>query len=192
MKSMTVKDILVPVDQYATVYDNATFFDAVQVLAKSQEEVNQSQEEVNQSQGKHLAVLVLDKGDNVIGKISQIDVIRCLEPKYNHIENFPELNHWALSKETANKMLMELQLWQKPLKDICKVSGTNSVVDVMHTPQDGEYVNLDATLDEAVNQLIIGHHQSLLVIDDNDEVVGVVHLTDIFKSIVEIIEQCEL
>lgn len=183
MKSLKIKDILVPVNKYATVYDDATFFDAVQALAKSQTESDHSND-------KHPAVLVLDQEDNVIGKISQIDVIRSLEPKYNNIENFPELNHWALSKETANKMLMELQLWQKPLKDICKISSSNNAIDVMHTPEDGEYVNINGSLDEAVNQLVIGHHHSLLVTDDDNRVVGVLRLNDIFRSIVEIIDQC--
>ena len=37
------------------------------------------------------------------------------------------------------------------------------VADFMHTPTEGEYVEIDASLALAVHQLLIGRHQSLLV-----------------------------
>lgn len=65
------------------------------------------------------------------------------------------------------------------------------VKDVMYTPADGEYVPEDATLDEGIHQLVIGHRQSLLVTRDS-KVVGVLRLSDVFSQICKIIESLDL
>ncbi|MEX1325835.1 MAG: CBS domain-containing protein, partial [Desulfobacterales bacterium] len=45
-----------------------------------------------------------------------------------------------------------------------------------------ECVNEDATLDEAIHLLIMGHHQSLLVKRD-DKIVGILRLSDAFSAV---------
>ncbi len=52
----------------------------------------------------------------------------------------------------------------------------------MYKLSQGEYVKEDSGLNEAVHQLIMGHHQSLLV-SRGEEIVGVLRLTDIFMEI---------
>ena len=42
----------------------------------------------------------------------------------------------------------------------------------MYTPSDGEYIQANATLGQAVNQFILRHYQSLLVPEESD-VIGV-------------------
>ncbi len=60
-------------------------------------------------------------------------------------------------------MLEDYQLFANPLDDICRKAGEQNVKKFMNTPTEGEYVSEDASLDIAIHQLIIGHHQSLLV-----------------------------
>jgi CBS-domain-containing membrane protein len=62
----------------------------------------------------------------------------------------------------------------------------------MYTPTEGEYVSMDATLDQALHQLVVGHHQSLLVTKDGKEIVGILRLTDLFQQISEMIKACNL
>ena len=50
------------------------------------------------------------------------------------------------------------------------------------------HCRIDATLDEAVHQLVVGHHQSLLVTDAEKNVVGVLRLTDVFSEICNLIK----
>lgn len=184
MQSIEIKDIIVPIDEYATVSQDATLYDAIQALSKAKLEFDQSRD-------KHRAILVLDDDKNVIGKLSQIDVIRGLEPGYKNLAQFPKIKHWALSKETASNILKDLQLWQEPLTDLCKKSASIHVSDIMHTPKSGEYVSQHATLDEAMHQLVMGQHQSLLVVNvENQKVIGILRLTDVFSTVAGIINQC--
>lgn len=184
MHSFKVEDIIVPIEEYATVSQDATLYDAIQALTKAQADFDQAKY-------KHRAILVLGEKGEVVGKLSKIDVIRGLEPNYKKIGKSTDLKHWGLSKEAATNILQDLQLWQKPLKDICKKANTIHARDIMSTLEDGEYVSKEATLDEAIHQLVIGQHQSLLVVDDR-KVIGILRLSDVFSTITQIINQCEL
>jgi CBS domain-containing protein len=184
MQSIDIKDIIVPLAEYATVSQDATLYDAIKALAKAKSEFDQSRD-------KHRAILVLDDEDHVIGKLSQIDVIRGLEPGYKKLDKFPKIKHWALSSDALSNILKDQQLWQEPLKDLGKKSTTIHVSDIMHTPDDGEYVSQHASLDEAMHQLVVGQHQSLLVVDSDNvhKVIGILRLTDVFSTLVEVIDQ---
>ena len=57
----------------------------------------------------------------------------------------------------------------------------------MHTPGEGEYVSEDASLEMACHQLVLGHHQSLLV-TRGDKIVGVLRLTNVFNAIFQTIK----
>jgi predicted transcriptional regulator len=57
----------------------------------------------------------------------------------------------------------------------------------MYTPSEGEYIEADASLCEAVHMLVMGHHQSLLVTRDK-KIVGILRLTDVFKETFQTME----
>ena len=101
------------------------------------------------------------------------------------------LSHWELSPDLARAMMREHNLWQTPLEDICSKATEIRVKDIMYTPVEGEYVEENTSLEEAIHQLVIGHHQSLLVTRDQ-AVVGILRLTDLFKEISIIINTCEI
>jgi predicted transcriptional regulator len=52
----------------------------------------------------------------------------------------------------------------------------------MHTLSADECVSENATLDEAIHHLVMGHQQSLLVKRD-DTIVGILRLTDVFSAV---------
>ena len=51
------------------------------------------------------------------------------------------------------------------MEDTCKKAAVKKVESFMTTPTEGEYIERNATLDEAIHQLVMGNHQSLLVTD---------------------------
>ena len=51
----------------------------------------------------------------------------------------------------------------------------------------GEFVGENASLSVAIHQLLLGHHQSLLVTSDKD-IVGILRLTDVFREISNLFE----
>ena len=184
MKSHTVKEVMVPLAKYATVPETATMFEAVMALEKAQEEFDQTRY-------RHRAVLVYDKNKQIVGKVSQLDILKALEPKYEQIEDTKSISRLGYSRQFLKKMMDQFNLWNKPLDDICKKASSMKVKDFMYTPTEGEYIEESATLDQGIHQLIIGHHQSLLVTREKD-IVGVLRVTDVFKEVCNIIKICEL
>jgi predicted transcriptional regulator len=62
---------------------------------------------------------------------------------------------------------------------------------LIHAPVEGEFVEEDASLAEAIHQLALEHHQSLLV-TRNNKIVGVLRQVDIFKEVFQTLSECKL
>lgn len=184
MKKKLVKELMVPLAKYATVSEEATLFEAVMALEKAQEKFDQSRY-------PHRAVLIYDKNDNIVGKVSQLDVLRALEPKYETMGIPGSLSRFGLTAKFQKTMLEQLRFWDKPMDDICRKAARIKVKEFMYTPGEGEYINEDASLDKAINQLVMGRHQSLLVMK-GDKIVGILRKTDVFMEIVRAMKACEL
>lgn len=185
MKDKTVKDLMVPLSDYATVHEDENLFEALMALEKAHAKLDPSQH-------RHRAILILDKNDRVTGKLNQWDVLKALEPKYANIEDLKKISGTGFSPEFLKSMLEKHALWNKPLMDVCRVGGKNKVKDVMHKPTEGEYIRVGAPLVEAINQMIIGKFLSLLVVDDEKKIIGILKLIDIFKEVTETMKSCEI
>jgi len=184
MKTYSVKDLMVPLSEYATVTDEATLYEAVLALEAAQEKF-----EDKHTRYRHRAIVILDKDGNVVGKLSQLDVLRALEPKYQKMIQGKGLHRFGFAKEFEQSILEKFKLFAKPLDEICRKAGKKNVTEFMYTPTDGEYVSEDATLDLAIHQLVVGHHQSLLVTRDK-KIVGILRLTDVFASVFHAMKEC--
>lgn len=184
MKDYLVKDLMVPLSEYATIPEEATLYEAVLALEKAQELF-----EDKHTRYRHRAILVLDKNNEVIGKLSLFDVLMSLEPKYQNMSDDKGMQRYGFSKNFMQSMLKEYNLFAKPLEDLCCEVGQKNVKEFMYTPTEGEYVSADSSLDEAIHLLVLGHHQSLLVTHSN-EIVGVLRLTDVFATIFHTMKDC--
>jgi CBS domain-containing protein len=184
VKTYPVKDLMVPLSEYATVTEAATLYEAVMALEEAQENF-----EDKHTRYRHRAILILDKKGDVVGKLSQLDVLRALEPKYQEMVQGEGLHRYGFAKEFEKSILEEFHLFASPLGDICRKAGEKNVKEFMYTPGEGEYVSEDATLDVAIHKLIIGHHQSLLV-TRGKKIVGVLRLTDVFAAVFHKMKKC--
>jgi CBS domain-containing protein len=184
MKSYAVKDLMVPLSEYATVTEDATLYEAVLALEAAQEKFDD-----RHTRYSHRAILILDKDGNIVGKLSQLDVLRALEPKYQKMIQGKGLHHFGFAKEFEQSILEKFKLFANPLDETCRKAGENNVKEFMYTPTEGEYVSEDATLDLAIHQLIVGHHQSLLVTRDQ-KIVGILRLTDVFAYVFHAMKAC--
>ena len=185
MKSKTVKDLMVPLEEYATVSEEATLYDAVTALEKAQEKLNRTTHRY-----MHRAILVLDRNQDVVGKISQLDVLKALEPRYGKLEDNGMLSRAGYSPEFLNSMMQEHSLWVHHLRDICSKAAKAKVKNFMYTPAEDEYVEENVSHEEAIHMLVMGHHHSLLVTRDG-KIVGILRLTDVFVAISDLIRTCE-
>jgi len=186
MEIIKVADLTVPLSEYATVKDDASLYDAVMALEKAQEKYT-----YKHSEYRHRAILVLDQKGKVVGKISQIDVLRGLEPKYKEILEGRGFRGVGFSKKFLKSMLKDYVLFDSPLHDICRKASDQPVTKFMETPSEGEIIAETASLDEVIHQFVIGHHQSLLVTRGED-VIGIIRLTDVFTAVFHMMKECKL
>jgi len=184
MKSYTVKDLMVPLSEYATVSGDATLYEAVLALEAAQEKF-----EDKHTRYRHRAILILDKDGRVIGKVSQLDALRALEPKYQDMIRGEGSHRLGFTRSFMESTLTDYNLFASPMSDICRKAGEQNVKKFMSTPTEGEYVSEDATLDVAMHQFIMGHHQSLLV-TAGEKIVGILRLTDVFAAMFHKMKEC--
>ena len=182
METKNVKDLMVPLEEYATVSHKATLYDAVLALEKAQEEI-----ERKHTAYLHRAVLVYDDNKKIIGKISQLDILTALEPKYNEMGQSRAMSRVAFSPQFLKSMLEQYSLLPDSFEDTCIKAKNINVAKIMYTPSEGEYVDENTSLREAIHQFIMGHHQSLLVTCEGD-IVGVLRLTDLFKAVFQVMK----
>jgi CBS domain containing-hemolysin-like protein len=88
-------------------------------------------------------------------------------------------------------MMDQYRLWDTPLSAICQKASGIKVSKIMYSPSEGEYVDENANLDEAIHMLVMGHHQSLLVTGKN-EIIGILRLTDVFAAIFHTMKECQV
>ncbi len=184
MKSMTVKELMVPLEAYATVPQDANLFEAVLALEKAQKAFNPTKH-------KHRAILVLDERKQVVGRLGMFDILIALEPKYGELEAAGTLSRSGYSPKFIKSLLKDNVLWSEPLQFICSRAPNLKVRDIMEVLTDGVFVEESATLDEAIHQMIVYRYQSLLVKRDI-KVLGILRLSDIFTQICDKIKTCEL
>ena len=183
MKTYNLHDLMVPLSEYATVSEEATLFEAAAAL-------EEAQQNFDKARYRHRAILILDKANQVIGKLSQLDVLRALEPKYHEMLDRRQLWTYGFTAEFMKSMLKDYHLFDGPMQDICRKAGAQNVKKFMHRPAEEEIIAATASLDEAIHQMVLGQHQSLLVSRDN-RIVGILRLSDVFATIHQTMMACE-
>jgi len=173
MDKKTVRDLMVPLDNYAVVDENATLLQAVLTLDKSQEHLASGKQ-------PHRAILVLDKDGKVIGKIGQLAFLRALEPKYQAISDRGALAKVGISAEYLSSMMESFRLHEADLGQLCRRAANIKAKDIMSPIK--ESIEASAGLGEAIHQFIQTQALSLLV-EDKRKVVGLLRLSDLFDEI---------
>jgi predicted transcriptional regulator len=73
-------------------------------------------------------------------------------------------------------------LWSKPLDNLIEKASSIKVDQLIRPFSEGELIEEDESLDTALQHLITGRFQSLLV-TRNGEIVGILRLADVYESI---------
>jgi len=180
MKRIKVKELMVPLKGYATVPREATLREAVLALEKAQMTLDPSQH-------KHRAILVLDESGKVVSKITMKNILVALEPNYGKVEGMDVLERSGFSPDLIKDMLEACVLWAEPAQYFCERAAKLKVSDFIQAPAEGEYIDDNASLGEAIHQLVVSPFHSLLV-SSGDEVVGILRLSDVFTKICDIIK----
>ena len=173
--NLKVKDLMVPITEYATVSMGATLYEAVLAL-------EEAQEHFDQTKIQHRAVLVLDHNNKVVGKLSQLSVLRALEIGNKQVDNIEEIEKFGFSPKFIAHQMQQSLLKGSSLKKLCLKPSKMKVENFMKTPTEHQYAEEGTSLEVAIYQLLTGGYLSLMVVRNND-IVGVLRLTDIFLAI---------
>ena len=184
MRTLVVKELMVPIEDYATVRQEANLQEAIFAMEKAQTGLESSHH-------KHRAILVLDDNRNVVGKLTMKDILIALEPNYGNIKGMEALTRSGHSPDLIKSMLKDNALWLEPLQFVCERGTQLKVSDFVKPPEDSEHVDENATLGEAVHQLIVYPYHSLLV-TRGKRVVGILRLSDVFATICDKIKTCKI
>lgn len=183
MKTRKVREIMIPISEYATVSEDASLYDAIKSLQDTQDNSLANPYPL-------VGMLVYDKSGKICGKISPLDIVRSLEPKYRLLGHSDPLStiglsRFGLSPDFLKSLIDQYNLWDSPLEKLIDKASKLKVREFMYTPLEGEFVKVEAPLSEAIHQIVLGHHQSLLVMEGK-EIVGVLRLVDIFAKVCEL------
>lgn len=162
---MKIKNLMIPVADYETVDIDATFGDVVAVLNGS----------------KHRDVLIVNKEGKFEGVLTMIDMILALEPNYKKLSK-KDLDTDVLNHRFVAEQFKEFDLWSNPLSTLCQSAASIKVADAMYKPADGEFLDIEADLEQGVHRYIVGVHQPI-VVRDNGDIVGILRMADIFDEI---------
>lgn len=177
MKQKNVRDLMLSLDEYATIGGDKTIGEALEVL-------RQAQEELIPGRHFHRAILVLDERGTVIGKLSQWAILRSLEPSFLKYEDEEALVRSGLSNDFIESMKSTLALFRSNLEQICRAAGRLRARDAM-VPI-GESISEDAQLIDAIHLMVI-HHVLSLPVTRQGKVVGILRQSDVFEEVSGII-----
>ncbi len=188
MHSITVNDLMVPLEDYTTIDHNASLGEAIEALRSSRRQTMAE----DPARPRDRAVLVLDDEDHVVGKLSPFEILAGLEPKYERGRGMSAAarasSRIGIASHTIDAMLEEYSLWQKPLKNLVEKAANVKVNQLMRELPAADRIKASESLNKAIHQIVLGHHQSLIVTDEG-RVTGILRLSDVINAVGEMIEE---
>ncbi|OGR15643.1 MAG: hypothetical protein A2X81_09520 [Desulfobacterales bacterium GWB2_56_26] len=176
MKNYLVKDLMVPITEYATVSVGTTLLEAIRVL-------EQAQEAYTVSKYQHRAILVLDPAGQVVGKISQLRALKAIEGDHEFNDEIDEMRKFNFSEAYIAQLRDRFRSRKIIIEEnTLRETAAKKVEEFMQAPTPGEYVSEDCSVDTAIHKLVAGTHLSLLV-TRNKEIVGVLRISDVFAAV---------
>lgn len=176
MKNYLVKDLMVPISEYATVEIGTPLIEAIRVLERAQDAFTSSKYQ-------HRAIIVLDKDGKVVGKISQLRALKAIETEFDCSTELEEMRKFKFSEDYITQLRDKYRSRGKIIQeDTLREAAMKKVEEFMQMPTAGEFVAEDCGLDAAIHRLIAGTHLSLLV-TRGEQIVGILRISDVFAAV---------
>ena len=87
--------------------------------------------------------------------------------------------------------VQDFQLWLEPMQSLCERGAGIKVSEIMHVPEDYEYLQENDSLEKALHEYVMGLHQPLIV-KNGDTVTGVLRFGDLFEIVRDQMLSCPL
>lgn len=169
----TVRELMVPLEEYMHVPSGARLDEAVRTLAQAMMGPSP-----DPSRPRDRGALVQAPDGRVIGKVSLWDLLNGLQPTFE-----PPIDPFGREEDSL--------LWSQWLRpDLLERARLIRVEDLVHKPEEYELIDEQAPLDLAVHRLVKGRRLSLLVTRGED-IVGVLRLSDVFKAVNDLLRSAQ-
>jgi hypothetical protein len=179
---MKVKELMRPINEFSGISNQATFLEAVVALEKADEKFQSGK-------ASQRILLVHNAAGKVIGKMSPMDVVQGLEPKYLDIDISESTAFYQLTRMSLESINKQIQLWHKPLEELCKKAHDIKIHEFIKRPTSDHMVKTDDMMGKVFHLFVIGRHDSLFVQDEQD-IVGLIRFSDVYRKIRETIKAC--
>jgi CBS domain-containing protein len=175
MKKQRVKDVMLPLSEYAVVTEETTLGEALRALAEAQVRLQPGRQ-------PHRAVLVRDREGSIVGKLGHLGFLKALEPKYDLFGDVERLARAGVTSELMDMMTENLRFWQDDLEMIRHRAMKTTMKEVMKPVE--ESIDEDKPITDAMHRMIMWQTLSVLV-TRGSEVVGILRLSDLFDTVSE-------
>ncbi|MFH1373086.1 MAG: CBS domain-containing protein [bacterium] len=175
MEIRSVKELMVPRDQYAVVSQEATLLEAILIMEEAQKRRDRRWQPFR-------SVLVADENDKIVGKLGQLAFLKALQPQRGVLRDTNKLASAGVSEQMMTSMMDHSRFFQDNLSDLCLRAANGKVKDVMHPVS--ESIDENTLLGEAISKIIQWECLSVLV-TRGTEVVGLLRLSDLCLEIAE-------
>ncbi len=176
MDNTCVKDLMVPISEYATVRVGTSLLEATLAL-------EMAQDAFTTNKYQHRAILVLDSDDKVVGKIGQLRILKAVETRYDLDNQIEQLSNFRFSEKYIASHSENTRFQGPILKNgRLDIAAEKKVEEFMQKPTPGEFVDEQSSLDLAIHKLVAGTHFSLLVTRD-EQIVGILRIADVFAAV---------
>ena len=179
VKTVKVRELMVPLEEYTQLDEKKTLYDAVMALRTQQKE---------KKANVHTSLLIITQEGKIATMLSMLDIFRFMEPRYKDVKDL-DLTRFGMQPDYLESMLKSFDLWASPLEDICRKTAEITLKDIEMEMIPRDIIEEEATLDRAIHQMIVENKHSLLVKKD-EKFVGILRSVDIFTRFCEAIETC--
>lgn len=176
----TVRDLMVPIEQYAVVSEDATLLDALYALDHTQK-LN------DESSHQHRAVLVRSHSGRIIGKVGHLAFLRAVRTTREQFSSSSQLDRAGVHEEMMQASERAYRLLSEDVCDLCSQARTIHVRQAMHPVS--ERIEENANLLDALDAFDRWQTLSLLV-TRYDRAIGLLRVVDLFDEIASIMKRC--
>ncbi len=184
MEKMKVHELMIPIDRFPRISNTTVFYDTLLALENAQKKYLTGESEQR-------ILLVEDENGKVISKISPIDLIRGLEPKFDEAEAEKNFTRFGVGF-AIKSMRQQYRLWQTPFGDLCRKAKNVQIKDfIIKASLEDQSVKIDDSLTKAFDWFVVGRHDSLFVYD-GEEIVGILRFSDVYKKVSNTMKECNI
>jgi CBS domain-containing protein len=173
MHTTPVTDIMTPAESLPSIPARTSLMDAAEALKQNAADTSAPR-----------LVAVRSQDGAVAGILGMVDLLRGLNPKYADKGFFSDMAEHGVGSDMLGMLVEQYTLSPESLGAITHTAATNTVESLLGPPSADENIDAQATLDVAIDLMVLKRRDYLLVTRDQ-ETIGVVDAVSVFDALLK-------